>query len=82
MYSVPFLTPNMELFAKTVRLNRLLNNLKSFCFTEKSKATQDSFIEMITVVTEAVVQRCSVKKVFLKNSQNSKEKPVPESLFK
>ena len=27
----------------------------------------------MTVVTEAVVQRCSVKKVFLKISQNSKE---------
>ena len=31
--------------------------------------------------TEAVVQRCSVKKVFLEIPQNSKETPVPESRF-
>ena len=30
---------------------------------------------------EAVVRRCSVKKVFLKISQNSQELPVPESFF-
>ena len=30
------------------------------------------------ILSEAVVQRCSVKKVFLKVSQNS---PAPESLF-
>ena len=35
----------------------------------------------IQVIREAVVQRCSVKKVFLEISQNSLEKPVPESLF-
>ena len=28
-----------------------------------------------------VVQRCSVKRVFLEISQNSQETPVPESLF-
>ena len=31
--------------------------------------------------TQAVVQRCSVKKVFLEISQNSQERPVSESLF-
>ena len=31
--------------------------------------------------SEAVVQRCSVKKVFLEISQNSQENTVPESLF-
>ena len=30
-------------------------------------------------MTEAVVQRCSVKKVFLEISQNSQETPVPEA---
>ena len=30
---------------------------------------------------EAVVQRSSVKKVFLEISQNSRKTPVPESLF-
>ena len=34
-----------------------------------------------TPVTKAVVERCSVKKVFLEISQNSQETPVPESLF-
>ena len=32
-------------------------------------------------VTEAVVRRCSVEKVFLEISQNSRETPEPESLF-
>ena len=36
---------------------------------------------MKTLRIEAVVQRCSVKKMFLKNLQNSQEKSVPESLF-
>ena len=31
--------------------------------------------------SEAVVQRCSVKKVFLEISQNSQKTPVPESNF-
>ena len=31
--------------------------------------------------SEAVARRCSVKKVFLKISQNSHEKPVPGSFF-
>ena len=31
--------------------------------------------------SEAVVQMCSVKKVFLKISQKSQKIPVPESLF-
>ena len=30
----------------------------------------------------SLVRRCSVKKVFLKSSQNSQETLVPESLFK
>ena len=30
---------------------------------------------------DAVVQRCSVKEVFIEISQNSQETPVPESLF-
>ena len=33
------------------------------------------------LILEAVVRRCSVKKVFLEISQNSQETPVPESLF-
>ena len=33
------------------------------------------------LISEADVQRCSVKKVFLTISQNSQETPVPESLF-
>ena len=32
-------------------------------------------------LTEAVTQRCSVKKMFLKISENSQKKPLPESLF-
>ena len=32
--------------------------------------------------TEAVAQKCSVKKVFLEILQNSQEAPVSESLFK
>ena len=32
--------------------------------------------------TEAVSQRCSIKKVFLEISQIHRETPVPESLFK
>ena len=31
--------------------------------------------------SEAVAQRCSVRKVFLEISQNSRKTPVPESLF-
>ena len=31
--------------------------------------------------SEAVVQRCSVKKVFLEISQNSQKTPVPEPHF-
>ena len=31
--------------------------------------------------TEAVIQRCSVEKIFLEISQNSQEKPVLGSLF-
>ena len=34
-----------------------------------------------SVKIDAVVQRCSVKKVFIEISQNSQETPVPESLF-
>ena len=32
-------------------------------------------------LTEAVIRRCSVKKVFFKILGNSQKKPVPESLF-
>ena len=32
-------------------------------------------------MTEAVVRRCSVKKLFLKISQIHRKTPVPESLF-
>ena len=32
--------------------------------------------------TEAVSQRCSIKKVFLEISQTHRKTPVPESLFK
>ena len=32
--------------------------------------------------SEAVAQRCSVKKVFLEISQNSQKTSVPESFFK
>ena len=38
-------------------------------------------VELELLVSEAVVQGCSVKKVFLKFSQNSQETSVPESLF-
>ena len=38
-------------------------------------------ISLISDILEAVVRRCSVKKVFLKILQNSKENTVPESLF-
>ena len=38
-------------------------------------------MEKDQLFTEAVPQRCFVKKVFLEISENSKEKPVPETLF-
>ena len=40
---------------------------------------QELFIDGITL--EAVVQRCSVKKVFLKISQNLQEKTCARALF-
>ena len=33
------------------------------------------------LVSEAVVRKCSVKKVFLESSQNSQESSMPENLF-
>ena len=36
---------------------------------------------ILVINQEAVVQECSVKKMFLKISQNSQENTVPESLF-
>ena len=38
------------------------------------------YTEHFSVISEAVAQRCSVKKVFLEISQNSQETPVPETL--
>ena len=38
-------------------------------------------IFVMLLSTEAVVQRCSVKKMFSKISRNSQENSVPESLF-
>ena len=40
-----------------------------------------TFCPTTLIDSEAVVRRCSVKKVFLKISQNSQETPVPKSLF-
>ena len=40
-----------------------------------------SVLEIFKFLTEAVVQRCSVKKVFIEIPQNSQKNTVPESLF-
>ena len=39
------------------------------------------FFRFCDYFLEAITQRCSVKKVLLKNSQHSQEIPVPEFLF-
>ena len=36
---------------------------------------------IIMVTSEAVIQRCSVKKLFIEVSPNSQETPVPETLL-
>ena len=48
-------------------------------FTEVFLITRIPYSAVL--ITEAVVQRCSVKKVFLKFSQNSQKTCVPEPLF-
>ena len=44
-------------------------------------AFNELFFIFICLTTEAVIGRCSVKRVLLKISQNSQKKKVPESFF-
>ena len=66
---VPHRAPNWQEYRgdKTKRFKVKYNEIK------KSKNFR--------IIPEAVVRRCSVKKVFLEVSQNSQKTPVPESLF-
>ena len=38
-----------------------------------NEETESTFVETVLIYSEAVAQRCSVKKVFLETSQNSQE---------
>ena len=58
------------------------------CFHGISEIFKNTFFNRAPTVAasekikaEAVVQICSVKKVFLESSQNHRKTPVPESLF-
>ena len=52
-----------------------------FCGVHHLYMVHVSIHLLTTLSIAAVARRCSVKKVFLQISQNSQEKPVPESLF-
>ena len=53
---------NINFFPESLQMNVERNITKKNCYKRKNK-----------VFTEAVVQRCSVKKVFLEISQNSQK---------
>ena len=55
----------------------LQKNSKSLLLNIKTKATQDT----VQFFTEAVVRRCSAKKVFLKISHNSQETTCARASF-
>ena len=42
---------------------------------------QNIFVQQVKILSEAVAQRCSVKKVFLKISQNSQENTCTRDSF-
>ena len=48
---------------------------------KKNKSKSGKPLKQNCCKIEAVIQRCSVKKVFLKILQNLQENPVPESIF-
>ena len=60
----------MVLFFVSVIVRSILRNFLKQLFTKKVSSSP-----------EAVVRRCSVKKMFLEILRNSKETPVPEILF-
>ena len=58
-------------------------SFSSFCFLGQKPLdlVVHKGCELNVCLQEAVVRRCSVKKVFLEISQNSQENTVPEALF-
>ena len=49
--------------------------------TQKNQIIEQYFFTKIFPISEAAVQRCSVKKVFLENSQNSQENTCVRGIF-
>ena len=69
----------------------MLEHFKNYVFTCIKTAKEIFFtifialdpkwVPHLSIISEALATRCSVKKVFLEISQNSQETPVPEPVF-
>ena len=85
-------TNKQNLFSATIILKRplKLSEIQSVDIKKNKIVISQMFLQVrqesldiyvVFRISEAVAQRCSVKKVLLEISQNSQETPVSESLF-
>ena len=74
--------PTLLKLYKARYFDTLIEPIYSDLSIDKILRYQKHTTVIVHLVAEAPTQRCSVKMVFLKISQNSQETTVPESLFR